>query len=201
MSKILIAYNNAFGTVLCDFIESCADMAKQICIDNGITYSSVFPPNLNENNVGTMMPDHKLCVIVGHGDEDGIYNECDEAVVSTHTTNYNFNGKGFYSVSCCCAQNLYPHLKTMGILFFVGYIEELWIRGDRTPFVISVMAGLKSFMSGDNIQTAKKKMLETFDEQIDILDKTNPWASKDLLHDREALIFEGSDFLSFSDLH
>ena len=35
MDKVLIAYNNDSTTILHDFLESCADEAKQICADNG----------------------------------------------------------------------------------------------------------------------------------------------------------------------
>ena len=90
MGKVLIAYNNDSGTVLHDFLESCADEAKQICADNGIDFSSACPPDLDEQNVVSVMPDHHLCFIAAHGDVDGIYNEDDEAIVSTRTTNYNF---------------------------------------------------------------------------------------------------------------
>lgn len=34
MGKILIACNNDSTTILHDFLESCADEAKQICADN-----------------------------------------------------------------------------------------------------------------------------------------------------------------------
>ena len=47
MSKVLIAYNNDAGTVLHDFMESCADEAKQVCANSGIEYSSVCPPDMN----------------------------------------------------------------------------------------------------------------------------------------------------------
>lgn len=90
MGKVLIAYNNDSETVLHDFFESCADEAKQICADNGINYSSVCPPDLNEQSVVGVMPDHHLCFIAAHGDVDGIYNEDAKAVVSIRTTNYNF---------------------------------------------------------------------------------------------------------------
>ena len=96
MGKILIACNNDSTTVLHDFLESCADEAKQICADNSIEYSPVYPPNLSEQNVIGVMPEHQLCFFAGHGDTDGIYNEAEEAVVSIHTTNYNFKNKGLY---------------------------------------------------------------------------------------------------------
>ena len=102
----MIAYNNDSMTVLHDFLESCADEAKQICADNGIDFSSVCPLDLNEQSVVGVMPDHHLCFIAAHGDVDGIYNENDEAIVSVHTTNYNFKDKGLYSVACLCAHNL-----------------------------------------------------------------------------------------------
>ena len=61
MSKVLIAYNNDSGTVLHDFFESCADEAKQICADNGVEFTSVCPPALNEQNVVGAMSSHQLC--------------------------------------------------------------------------------------------------------------------------------------------
>ena len=60
MSKVLIAYNNDAETVLHDFMESCADEAKQICADNAIEYSSVCPPDLNEQNVIGVITNHKV---------------------------------------------------------------------------------------------------------------------------------------------
>lgn len=200
MSKVLIAYNNDAGTVLHDFMESCADEAKQVCADNGIEYSSVCPPDMNEQNVVGAMSEYQLCFIAGHGDDYGIYNEDDTEVVSTRTTNYNFAGKGFYSVACSCAVNLYPQLKGLGLLFFVGYNNTFIVRGEREPFVVSALSGLKSFLSGCNIKASKEKMQATFDEQIAVLNETDPWAAVDLVHNKEALVFEGEDTLEFSSL-
>lgn len=196
MGKVLIAYNNDSETVLHDFFESCADEAKQICADNGINYSSVCPPDLNEQSVVGVMPDHHLCFIAAHGDVDGIYNEDAKAVVSIRTTNYNFKDKGLYSVACRCAQNLHPHLKALGLRFFVGYNDTFNIRGEHEPFINSAMAGLKSLLSGDNVDIAKEKMLTAYDEQIVALYATDPMAAIELVHNREALIFEGDNNLT-----
>lgn len=196
MGKVLIAYNNDSETVLHDFFESCADEAKQICADNGINYSSVCPPDLNEQSVVGVMPDHHLCFIAAHGDVDGIYNEDAKAVVSIRTTNYNFKDKGLYSVACRCAQNLHPHLKALGLRFFVGYNDTFNIRGEHEPFINSAMAGLKSLLSGDNVDIAKEKMLTAYDEQIVALDATDSMAAIELVHNREALIFEGDNNLT-----
>lgn len=182
--------------MLHDFFESCADEAKQICADNGINYSSVCPPDLNEQSVVGVMPDHHLCFIAAHGDVDGIYNEDAKAVVSIRTTNYNFKDKGLYSVACRCAQNLHPHLKALGLRFFVGYNDTFNIRGEHEPFINSAMAGLKSLLSGDNVDIAKEKMLTAYDEQIVALDATDPMAAIELVHNREALIFEGDNNLT-----
>lgn len=196
MGKVLIAYNNDSETVLHDFLESCADEAKQICADNGINYSSVCPPDLNEQSVVGVMPDHHLCFIAAHGDVDGIYNEDAKAVVSIHTTNYNFKDKGLYSIACRCAQNLHPHLKALGLRFFVGYNDTFNIRGEHEPFINSAMAGLKSLLSGENVDIAKEKMLTVYDEQIVALDATDPMAAIELVHNREALVFEGDNNLT-----
>lgn len=200
MGKVLIAYNNDSGTVLHDFLESCADEAKQICADNGIDYTAVCPPNLDEQSVVGVMPDHHLCFISAHGDADGIYNQDGEAIVSTRTTNYNFKSKGLYSVACLCAQNLHPHLKALGLRFFVGYNDTFNVRGEHAPFINSAMAGLKSFLSGESADVAKEKMLTTYDEQIVALDATDPMAAIELVHNKEALVFEGEGTLVFSDL-
>ena len=200
MGKVLIAYNNDSGTVLHDFLESCADEAKQICADNGIDYTAVCPPDLDEESVVGVMPDHHLCFIAAHGDADGIYNQDGEAIVSTRTTNYNFKGKGLYSVACLCAQNLHPHLKALGLRFFVGYNDTFNVRGEHAPFINSAMAGLKSFLSGKSADVAKEKMLTTYDEQIVALDATDPMAAIELVHNKEALVFDGEDTLVFSDL-
>ena len=200
MGKVLIAYNNDSGTVLHDFLESCADEAKQICADNGIDYTAVCPPDLDEQSVVGVMPDHHLCFIAAHGDADGIYNQDGEAIVSTRTTNYNFKGKGLYSVACLCAQDLHPHLKALGLRFFVGYNDTFNVRGEHAPFINSAMAGLKSFLSGESADVAKEKMLTTYDEQIVALDATDPMAAIELVHNKEALVFEGEGTLVFSDL-
>ena len=200
MGKVLIAYNNDSGTVLHDFLESCADEAKQICADNGIDYTAVCPPDLDEQSVVGVMPDHHLCFIAAHGDADGIYNQDGEAIVSTRTTNYNFKGKGLDSVACLCAQDLHPHLKALGLRFFVGYNDTFNVRGEHAPFINSAMAGLKSFLSGESADVAKEKMLTTYDEQIVALDATDPMAAIELVHNKEALVFEGEGTLVFSDL-
>lgn len=200
MNKVLIAYNNDSTSELHDFLESCADEAKQNCADNNIEYTSVFPPNLNRQNVIDIMHEHQLCFFAGHGDAYGIYNENEEDVVSTHTTNYKFNGKGLYCIACSCAQELLPHLKSHGILFFVGYNTTFNVRGEREPFIDSAMAGLKSFLNGNKLKVAKETMISTYDKQIAALDITDPMAAVELVHNKEALVFDGNEDLLFSDL-
>ena len=199
MRKALIAYNNDSGVVLHDFFESCADEAKQICLNNKVDFSTVCPPDMNEQNVCDAMSDHQICVIAGHGDSDGVYNEIGDSVVSCGTTNYNFNGKGFYSIACSCAQNLHPHLKAHGLRLFVGYNDNFWVKGDIEPFVNSAMAGLNSFLAGEDAKTAKERMLAEYDMQIAALD-ADSWEAKFLLHDKESLVFDGDNSLIFTDL-
>ena len=62
------------------------------------------------------------------------------------------------------------------------------------------MAGLKSFLSGENVEVAKEKMLATYDEQIALLDATDPMAAIELVHNKEALVFDGENTLVFSNL-
>ena len=200
MGGILIAYDNDNRSELHDLFEACADDAKQVCVANGLHYESVYPPNLTEENVIGVMPNHQLCFIASHGDYDGIYNESKQEVISIRTTNYNFGGKGLYSIACSCAKNLRPHLLELGLQFFVGYNELFTTKGDLEPFVISAMSGLKSVLSGDNVETAKEKMLASFDEQIAILGTKDHWGAAHLLRNKEALVFEGDGTLVLSSL-
>ena len=195
MDRMLIAYNNDSTTVLHDFLESCADEAKQICIYKHVDYTSVCPPNLNEQSVIGAMQEHQLCFFAGHGDADGIYNEYEEAVVSIYTTNYNFKDKGLYCIACSCAQKLHPHLKVHGLHFFVGYNSTFNVRGERKPFIDTAMSGLKSLLNGDTLKVAKEKMIATYDQQIADLDITDPMAAVELVHNKEALVFDGKDNL------
>jgi hypothetical protein len=43
-------------------------------------------------------------------------------------------------------------------------------------------------------------MLTTYDEQIVALDVTDPMAAIELVHNKEALVFDGDSTLVFSDL-
>ena len=61
------------------------------------------------------------------------------------------------------------------------------------------MSGLRNFVAGDNAKTAKEKMLSTYDEQIAALD-ADSWEAKYMVHNKEALVFDGEDSLVFSEL-
>lgn len=198
MNKVLIAYNNAIGVELHDFFESCADEAKQICVNKGFEYTSVCPPELNEHNVIGQMENHHICFLAGHGDADGIYDENGNDVVSVRTTNYNFSNRGFYSVSCLCANHLCSHLASVGLRFFVGYRDSINVRGDLEPFVTAALSGLSSFLAGENLKTSKELMLKSYDEQISQLESSNPMAAIEMLHNKEALVCYGDDQLNIA---
>lgn len=200
MTKILVAYNDSQAEDARLFFESCADDVKQCCFDNGLEFTSICSPNLTEENICENIQSHKLCFIAAHGDAYGVYNENDEDVVSTRTTNYGFNGKGFYAVSCSCGQELRGELLRIGLKIFIGYNDEFRIYGNENPFRESAMSGLKHFLSGENIQTSRHAMLEKFDEEIEKLNDFNPMAAQYLLHDKEALVFSGEDDIKISDL-
>lgn len=194
MKKILIAYNNDSKSELHDFFEYCADEARMFCYENNLDYSFISPPNLNKDNVINSIEKHSICVLAAHGDLNGIYNENDEEIVSIYTINYNFKDKGFYTIACSCAQNLYPQLRQVGLSFFVGYSDKIIVKGDREPFVVSAMSGLKSLMQGNSIEKAKMDMLRCFDEQIKLLDeKEDLWAAAFLLNNKDCLVFEGEN--------
>lgn len=190
MKSVLIAYNNNRTSELSDFFEACADAAKQACCDHQINYYSVCPPNLNETNVVESMRDNQLCFIAVHGNSDALYNELNQEVVSVDTKSKNFDNKGFYSVACSCANNLHPHLRTQGVKLFVGYNNNFVTRGDIEPFVDSAMSGLVSLLSGDDIELAKRKMYENFDDQINLLKRVDVVAASLLLRNKESLVFE-----------
>lgn len=197
MANILVAYNNDPGTDLHDFMQSCADVARQICVDNDHKYTLVGVPQLTEHNVISAMPNHQICFIAAHGDKDGVYNESDADVVTIHTTNYNFANKGFYSISCLCAQNLCPELMRIGLRLFVGYRAPFYVGDQENVFLDCAIEGLKQLLTGKTKEIASKAMLDKYDEIIDTL----PFKDKILLlHNKENLVFEGDDDCSLRDL-
>ena len=66
-----------------------------------------------------------------------IYNETDEDVISTRTTNYNFQGKALYCVSCCSAINLCPSLMQIGLKLYVGYNDTFEVKEYYSPFLMN----------------------------------------------------------------
>lgn len=188
MEKVLIAYNNAPDTELHSFFESCADDAKQFCVDYNHNFTPVWPPDLTEQNVVVQMDKYTICFVASHGDKDGVYNEDSDAVISTHTMNYNLSGKTLYAISCECAKNLMPVLKQIGLETFVGYDETFRVVESEPMFRISAMEGLKAILEGNDKKNGKNRMFEIFDEFIKkAQDDTTKML---LLHNREHLCFE-----------
>lgn len=196
MANILIAYNNDANVDLHGFMQSCADSARQCCVDNNHAYTSVVPPSLTESNVIPSMQNHQLCFIAAHGDSEGVYNEKDADVITTHTTNYNFVDKGLYTVACSCAQKLYPELYRIGLKLFVGYNAPFIVGDDEEAFCDCALEGLKYILQGKTKAAAHKAMLDKYDEVI----KSLPFKDKiRLLQDKERLMFEGEESITIAD--
>lgn len=195
MANILVACNNGPGTDLHNFMQSCADEARQICVDNTHNYTLVEVPQLTEHNVISAMPNHQICVIAAHGDADGVYNENDTDVVTTHTTNYIFANKGFYSISCSCAQNLCPELIRIGLSIFVGYDAPFYVGDSENAFLDCAIEGLSQLLKGQTKSVAHKAMLDKFDAVIKTLSFKDQLL---LLHNKEHLIFAGEDCISLN---
>lgn len=197
MANILVACSNDSSTDLHDFMQSCADEARQICVDDNHNYTLVEVPQLTEHNVISAMSNHQICVIAAHGDADGVYNESDADVVTTRTTNYIFANKGFYSISCSCAQNLCHELMRIGACLFVGYDDIFYVGDNEDAFLGCAIEGLKQLLNGQSKDIAHKAMLNKYDEIIDTL----PFKDKILLlHNKESLVFAGNGSVSLKDL-
>ena len=111
-------------------------------------------------------------------------------------------GKGFYGISCLCAQKLRTHLlDNIGALLFVGYKETFNVRGEYEPFITCALSGLKCLLEGKNVADAYQEMLLEYEKQIDILDIVDPMAAKELLHNMESLVFCGNKSLVLNDLN
>lgn len=188
MENILIAYNNAPDSELHFFFESCADDAKQFCVDNHHCFESVCPPGLLESNVTSNIQTFSIFFLASHGDSDGIYNENYDDVVTTRTNNYDFGGKTLYAVSCLCAEKLMPELKRNGLDTFVGYDDHLRIVEGEPMFRESAMEGLKAILEGADTVSARKRMFDKYTECINKAE--NDDIKMYLLHNREHLCFE-----------
>lgn len=188
MEQVLIAFDNAPDTDLHSFFESCADEAKQCCVNNGHRYTSIWPPNLTKQNVVGQMDKYTICFIASHGEKDGVYNNESEELVSVHTTNYNFAGKTLYAVSCSCAISLKPELQRIGLDTFVGYSDNLIVPESDPSFLECAMSGLNSLLSGETKEVARNKMNAKYDECI--ANASTPFIAAYLIHNKENLCFE-----------
>lgn len=201
MNSILIAFNSCPGDPSHSFFQSCADDARQLCADFGISFTSKTGDDLAEQGIMQAMESHALCIFASHGSSDSIVDENENDVISTRTTNYAFSGKGLYAVSCWCAQSLMPELCRIGLSLFVGYDDEILFAGDESVFVDCALSGLRSFIEGKRFDLAKADMLSFFDEAIKKAgESSNPFEKMFLLHDKESLIFYGDPELTFADL-
>lgn len=201
MNSILIAYNSCPDDSSHSFFQSCADEARQLCADASIPCTSKTGDDLAEPGIMQSMESHSLCIFASHGSCDSIVDENGNDVISTRTTNYVFNGKGLYAVSCWCAQSLMPELRRIGLTFFVGYKDEIRFSGDESIFVDCALSGLRSFVCGKSFNLAKEDMLSSFDEAIEKAGESpNPFEKMFLLHDKESLVFCGDSELTFADL-
>lgn len=202
MAGLLIAYNNDTTEGMRDVFETCADGAKAICARHSVDFESVCPPILTSDNVCGKILGFQMLFIAAHGSNEAVFNEkeTDNEVVSIHTTNYDFNGKGFYSVSCDAARDLAPELNRLGLRIFVGYDDEFRVKGDITPFCDCALAGLEAFLAGNTVADSRKIMNDSYDSVIAEFNKSNPEIAWYLSHNKIHLCFEGEDSLRFSDL-
>jgi len=197
MANILIAYNNDADTNLHGFLQSCADEARQLCIDHEHIYTLLSPPDLTESHVIPFMENNQICFVAAHGDPDGVYNENEEDVVSTRTTNYIFENKGFYSIACSCGQNLCSELMRLGLKIFVGYNDSFIVGDNEEVFLNCAVEGLNALLKGECKSMAHQAMLARYDEAINML----PFVDKiRLLSNKERLIFAGDDNTTIKDL-
>ncbi len=194
MIQVLIAYDNTPSTELWDLFQSCADEAKQICFNNSIHYTSIDYPVLNKDSITSNMTNSQVCVIAAHGGDSEIYNNQGDIVISSeYDFNDCFNGKGLYTISCLCGKELCPYFRKHGLSFFVGYNDTFTVKGEPAPFVSSAMSGFRSILSGDTLEVAHQKMLDSFDTEIGQQDNIDPLIAIELLHNKEALVFEYED--------
>ena len=201
MSSILIAFNSSPNDSSHSFFQSCADEARQLCADTNIPCTSKTGDELAEQSIMQAMKSHALCIFASHGSCDSIVDESGNDVISTRTTNYAFNGKGLYAVSCWCAQSLMQELCRIGLSLFVGYDDEIRFSGDESVFVDCALSGLRSLVAGNRFDQAKADMLSSFDDAIKKAgDSPNPFEKMFLLHDKESLVFCGDPELTFEAL-
>lgn len=197
MANVIIACNNDSSVDLHNFLQLCADLARQQCVDYNHNYSFIEPPLLTEQKVLTPMSNHQICFIAAHGDAYGVYNENDKDVVTTRTTNYTLEGKGFYSVACSCGQGLCPELMRIGLRFFVGYNAPFVVGDDEESFCKCALEGYRCILDGESKKVAHQAMLDKYDEVINsasFIDQLR------LLYDKEHLVFDGEDNVSLTDL-
>ena len=200
MTKILIAYNDEISDRNSKLFEDHAIDVINFCIDKGIDFKIVKPPQLVETEVTKSVLNYKICYIASHGTTDAIKNENNEDIVSTTTTNYNFYGKALFTISCDCAQTLKDELIRIGLKLFVGYKSKYQDFPDYEEFYITANSGIKLFSEGVSVSEMRKQIYMIHDKCYDSLCSISPLVADALLDNREGLTIEGDDHLCLSDL-
>lgn len=201
MNSILIAYNSCPNDDAHNFFQSCADEVRQACANIGLGCTIKTGEELTEQVIIQSMYSNSLCVFASHGSSDSIFNENNEEVISTRTTNYVYSGKGLYAISCGCASALLPELSKIGISMFVGYENDFSYSGDEGVFVDCALSGFRSLVVGKPFKQVQSDMLASFDDAIrNAEDSSNPFEKMFLLRDKESLVFHGAPELTLSDL-
>ncbi|WP_295367277.1 hypothetical protein [uncultured Prevotella sp.] len=199
-AKVLIAYNDDISEPSRQFFYDCATDIRNHCIQKDVYYQTIAPSKLTETNIMAAVYDSNICYIAAHGTKCSIINEQEEDIISTHTTNYNFNGKSLFAVSCYCAQILKDELMKIGLKLFVGYNSSFTEFPGYEEFYTSANSGLKAFVEGASVDEMRKIMNGIYDECYKSLEVKNPLAADALFDNREALVIAGEGNLHLSDL-
>ena len=200
MVKVLIAYNNDINESSRNFFEDCAVDIRNLCYIKGIECQLLTPPKLREQEMMEYIYNSQICYIASHGRIDAIVNEKSEDVISTITTNYNFNGKALFAISCYCAQMLKDELMKIGLKLFVGYKSNYTEFPGYEEFYITANSGIKVFLEGASVSDMRNEMFKSFDDCYRTLDLKSSLAADALLDNKEGLIIDGDDQLCLCDL-
>lgn len=203
--NVLIAYNDDISESSRQFFDNCATDIRNFCLEKGLEYQIIVPPQLVEHKLMESVLNSQICYIASHGRPDGIENENKDDVISTQTTNYNLNGKALFAVSCYCAQTLKDELMRIGLKLFVGYKSKYTEFPGYDEFLTTANSGIKIFIEGASVSEMQAAMYKSYDECYDLLGSkssivADALAADALLDNREGLTIEGFSQLHLSDL-
>ncbi|NDV82539.1 hypothetical protein [Bacteroides sp. 51] len=206
MINTVIIYDHDDET-LGNFFCLCADDVEFIP-DKAIAELNVIKLNSDDVTVANLSThmvkyNQERFIFLGfmHGSKEAMVLSGTENIVTLTTNHYLFSNAFIYNFSCYNGTDLADVLLQNNALVFWGYSDKAWVcYACLDEFKKCALSGLSHFLTGINVESSHRLMIEDINETIDKLYASNMFAASTLLENRDAIIVKGDKTLTYFDL-